>query len=230
MLVEVWSDVVCPWCYLGKRRLEKAIAQFEYGSRVQVLWRSFQLNPEAGRDDGATVDMLTKQIGMAEDEVEQMHSHLTAMAAAEGLEYHLDRTRVTNTFDAHRLLHLAREKGDQNALEEALFHAYFVDNRLLADHGVLADVARSAGLKDTDVVRVLTTDLYAADVAEEQEEAARLGARGVPFFVVDRVYGVAGAQSVELIVETLRRAWRHTRALPMATAQSHEDPPPQPSR
>lgn len=224
MLVEVWSDVVCPWCYLGKRRLEKAIAQFEYGSRVEVLWRSFQLNPDAGRDDGPTVDMLTQHIGMAAEELEQMHSHLTAMAAAEGLEYHLDRTRVTNTLDAHRLLHLARATGDQNALEEALFHAYFAENRLLGDHDVLRDVGRSVGLKDADIDQVLTTDLYAGDVAEEQAEAGRLGAQGVPFFVVDRVYGVAGAQSVNLIVETLRRAWRHTRALPMATAPANPDP------
>lgn len=217
MLVEVWVDVVCPWCYLGKRRLERAIRQFEYGGRVEVVWRSFQLTPDAPVDGGRTIDMLTDRLGLDRDDLVTMNDQVEAMAAEEGLHLHLADGRLTNTLDAHRLLHLARERGLGEALEEAMFRAYFIENRLLGDVNVLADVAAGAGLEPAEIADVLATDRYADAVAADRQEAADLGARGVPFFVIDRVYGIAGAQSVEVIVESLRRAWRHTRALPMAT-------------
>ena len=220
MVVEVWADVVCPWCYLGKRRLERAIRQFEYGGRVEVVWHSFQLTPDAPIDGGRTIDMLTDRLGLDRDDLVAMNDQLETMAAEEGLHLHLADTRLTNTLDAHRLLHLAREHGLGAVLEEAMFRAYFLENRLLGDRGVLAEVATAAGLGPAEVADVLASDRYADAVAADQKEAADLGARGVPFFVIDRVYGIAGAQSVEVTLESLRRAWRHTRALPMATGPS----------
>jgi len=207
MLIEVWADVVCPWCYLGKRRLEEALAQFEHAGECDLLWRSFQLNADAPREGGLVAAMLVERTGMGEDDVNQMQARLTELAAQSGLEYHLDGTRVANTLDAHRLLHFAAPHGRQGELEEALFDAYFRQNRNVGDRAVLVDIAVAAGLGRAEVEGVLDADAYTDEVRADQEEAHALGAEGVPFVVVGRRYGVAGAQPTALFLETLRRAW-----------------------
>ncbi|GAA1580020.1 DsbA family oxidoreductase [Actinomadura kijaniata] len=212
MRVEIWSDVICPWCYIGKRRFEKALAAFPQRDRVEVVHRSFQLDPDAPRDETRlTVDMLSAKYGMTPERAAAMEREMERRAAEDGLEYHLDGGRVGNTADAHRLLRLARENGVQDAVVEAFYRAHFTDRRSLFDRDELVAVAVEAGL-DGDAARAaLESGAYAAEIAAEQREARELGATGVPFFVVDRRYGVAGAQPAEAFAEVLRRAWADAR-------------------
>lgn len=208
MRVEIWSDLVCPWCYIGKRRFEKALAAFPHRDRVEIVHRSFQLDPNAPQGETRlTVDMLAAKYGMTPERAAAVEREMEERAAGDGLEYHLDGARVGNTSDAHRLLHLARENGVQDEVVEAFYKAHFTDRRSLFDRDELVRVAAEAGL-DGDAARaVLESGEYAADVAMEQREAQQLGATGVPFFVVDRKYGVAGAQPAEAFAEVLQRAW-----------------------
>lgn len=209
MQVEIFSDVVCPWCYLGKRRFERALAGFEHGDEVTVVHRSFQLDPSAPDGPGEpTVDMLSSKYGMTVAQAEQMQRQMEQRAAADGLEYHLDGQLSGNTHRAHRLLHLARERGRQDELLERLFAAYFTERRTVFDDDALADLCVEAGLDRAEAARVLATDAYAADVERDLSDARALGITGVPFFVIDRRYGVSGAQPVEVLGNALRQAWQ----------------------
>jgi predicted DsbA family dithiol-disulfide isomerase len=203
MHVEIWSDIICPWCYLGKARFEAALGSFEHRDEVTVTFRSFELDPS--RD---TVEPLQKMLAAryGPDAV-QMEERMAGLVAAEGLGYRVDR-EVGSTFDAHRLLHLAREQGVENELVNALFKANFAEARPLFTGDTLLEVAAEAGLDRAAAERVLADPTaYAEAVREEEQEASRLGATGVPFFVLDRQFGVAGGQSVEVFARALEQAW-----------------------
>ncbi len=209
--IDIWSDVVCPWCYIGKRRLEAALADFEHAADVEVVWRSYQLDPGAPREATESVaESLGRKYGGGPSAGTQMIDRVEAVAAEEGLVYRLHRAQRANTVDAHRLLHLALEESGpavQDRLKEALLAAYFTEARNVADHDVLREVAAEAGLDPVRVDEVLGSDTYAAEVRADIDRAHAYGSSGVPFFVIDGRYGVSGAQPAEAFGEVLRRAW-----------------------
>ena len=211
MRIEIWSDVVCPWCYIGKRRLEKALATFEHADDVEVVWRSFQLDPSAPTVPTETVaEALGRKYGGGPEAGRQMVDRVEAVAAEEGLLFRHHRSLRVGTVDAHRLLHLALETGGpelQGRLKEALLAAYFVETENVADHETLLRLATGAGLDETRVREVLGSGEYADEVEADIREAAALGATGVPFYVIDRKYGVSGAQPSDVFTQVLERAW-----------------------
>jgi predicted DsbA family dithiol-disulfide isomerase len=218
MKVEIWSDVVCPWCYVGKRRFETALGAFEHRADVEVHWRSFELDPDAPAiREGDPVQRLADKYGMTRAQALAADATLTDMAAAEGLPFHLDTARGGNTFDAHRLLHLAAEKGMQDAVKERFMRAYFTESEPIGDAETLTRLAVDAGLDETDVKAVLTSGQYATDVIADEQQAAAYGISGVPFFVVDGRYGVSGAQSPDVLLQTLRTAYAEANPLTMVT-------------
>jgi predicted DsbA family dithiol-disulfide isomerase len=211
MRIEIWSDVVCPWCYIGKRRLEKALTTFEHGDDVEIVWRSFQLDPAAPRVPVETVaEALGRKYGGGPDAGRKMVDQVEAVAAEEGLLFRHHQSLRVNTVDAHRVLHLALETSGpqlQGRLKEALLSAYFVETQNVADHDTLLRIAAGVGLDEVHVKEVLGGDQYADAVEADIREAASLGATGVPFFVIDRKYGVSGAQPSETFTQVLERAW-----------------------
>jgi predicted DsbA family dithiol-disulfide isomerase len=214
MRIEIWSDVVCPWCYIGKRRMETALAAFQQAhpdAEVDVHWRSYELDPSAPSVPTQTVaEHLGAKYGGGAAGGQQMIDRVEAVAAEEGMVWrHHDSLRV-GTMDAHRLLHLAHHEGGsamQGELKEALLSAYFVEARNVADHAVLREIAVGAGLDAGAVDRVLASDELADEVWADIEQAQRFGATGVPFFVVDEKYGVSGAQPADTFTQVLERAW-----------------------
>lgn len=208
MRIDVWSDVVCPWCYLGKRRLELAVADHPRRGEVELYWHSFELDPEAPpTDDRPMAELIARKYGITPAQVAASQAQLTELAAEVGLEYHLDATVRANTFDAHRLLHLARDRGLQDELKEALLRAYFTDCRPIGDREVLAEVATGAGLDADEVALVLASDAYAAHVRRDEQAGVELGATGVPFFIFGTRYALAGAQSPEVFAKVLARCF-----------------------
>lgn len=218
MKVEIWSDVVCPWCFIGKRRFEEALAQFDHRDAVEVVWRSFELDPNAPLErEGDYAGRLASKYGVSRDNAEVMIDRMAGVAEQVGIEMRFDRVCSGNTFDAHRLLHLARDRdagggGLQSEVKERLFHATFVEGLPIADRDTLVALAADAGLDPGEAAAVLAGDEYAADVRADEREAASLGCRGVPFFVIDRRYALAGAQSTDLFLEVLEQAWSETPA------------------
>jgi predicted DsbA family dithiol-disulfide isomerase len=206
--VEIWSDIACPWCYIGKRRWEAALAAFEHRDEVQVTWRSFELDPEAPRErEGDRASHLAEKYRTSYESAVAMQRNMTEVAAGEGLDFHFDTARSGNTFDAHRLLHLAAAHGAQDAVKEALFRAYLSEGRLVGDPAVLEELGLEAGLPEDEVRELLSTDSYVAEVRADERTAASLGINAVPFFAVDRSLGASGAQPPELFLELLRRGW-----------------------
>ncbi len=208
MNVEIWSDVVCPWCYIGKRRFETALGQFAHRDEVVVVWRSFELDPHAERlVPGTLNELLARKKGGTPEQAAAMSAQITALAATEGLEYHLDQARSGNTFDAHRLLHLAAEQGRQGALKERLMRAYFTEGRPIGEAATLVALAAEVGIAAAEAAAVLAGDAYAAEVRADERRAAALGITGVPFVVVDGRYGVSGAQPPQVFLNVLEQAW-----------------------
>ncbi|MFI1565741.1 DsbA family oxidoreductase [Streptomyces sp. NPDC020490] len=210
MRVEIWSDIACPWCYVGKARFERALADFPHRDRVEVVHRSFELDPGRAKDDVQPVlTMLTKKYGMSEAQAQAGEENLAAQAAAEGLAYRTRGRDHGSTFDMHRLLHLAEEHGRQGELLQILYTANFAEERsVYADDERLVELAVAAGLDAGYARRVLADpDAYADAVRADEREAAQLGATGVPFFVLDRRYGVSGAQPAEVFAQALAQAW-----------------------
>ncbi len=208
VLVEIWSDVVCPWCYIGKRRFEAALARFDHRDEVEVRWRSLELNPSAATTgDVDLVRHLAGKYGVAPAEAEAMIQRITAAAAGEGLEYSLEKARPTGSFDAHRLLHLAADRGCQDELKERLLAAYCVEGRHVGDPETLVDLAVEAGLEAADARQVLESDAYATAVRADEAEGHQLGLTGVPFFAVDRRVAAAGAHPADGLVQLLESAW-----------------------
>lgn len=207
MRVDIWSDLVCPWCYVGKRRFEKALARFDNRGDVQVVHRSFQLNPAAPRDRTSNRrEMLMQKYRLAPPEADQMDARMTQTAAAEGLDFHLEGTATGNTFDAHQLVHLGRDRGLEDAVVERFYRAYFTEQRSLFAKESLLDLAAEAALDREEAAATLRDNRYAAAVAADIESARRLGATGVPFFVIDEIYGISGAQAPEVFLDVLRKA------------------------
>lgn len=207
MRVDIWSDLVCPWCYVGKRRFEKALAGFAGREDVQVVHHSFQLNPAASRDQATNRrDMLMQKYRLSPAQVDEMDARMTRTAAGEGLDYHLEGTVSGNTFDAHQLVHLAFDRGKQDAVIERLYRAYFTEGRSLFDQASLIELAAEAGLDRAEAQAALREGRYAAAVQADIDAARQLGATGVPFFVIDERYGVSGAQSPEVFLDVLTKA------------------------
>lgn len=208
MRVEIWSDIACPWCYIGKARFEAGLAGFAHRADVEVVHRSFELDPKApAAGDLPVLDMLAEKYGVSRAQAAEMEAGVAGAAAAEGLDYRSDRIHG-NTFDLHRLLHLARAHGVEDALLDAFYRANFAEARALGDPAVRREIAVGAGLPADEVARVLADPgAYAQEVRAEEREAAELGATGVPFFVIDRRYGISGGQPADVFRQALERAY-----------------------
>ena len=207
--VQVWSDIVCPWCYVGKRRLEAAIARMSEPTDIEVIWRAFELDPAAPRvppPGTSYAERLARKYGTSIPQADAMIERMTSVAAADGLTFRFDRIKPGNTFDAHRILHLAGERGVQDAVKERLLRAYMTEGEPIGDPEALARLSGEAGLDPDDVRHVLAGDAYAKQVRADEDEAHRLGIDAVPFFVLGGVYGVSGAQPVEALHQALTKA------------------------
>jgi predicted DsbA family dithiol-disulfide isomerase len=206
MTVEIWSDVMCPFCYIGKRRFEAALAKFERRADVNVVWRSFQLDPTLKTDPTkSVVQSLAEKKGWSVEHTHQIMDNVINMAQSVGLHYDFDKAVVANSFDAHRFTHYAKTQGKQDAAEESLFKAYFTDGKNTADHNTLAELGASIGLDTAAVLAVLESGDFAASVQSDIEEAQELGIRGVPFFVFNRRYAVSGAQDESIFLQTMQQ-------------------------
>ncbi|MFB9326713.1 DsbA family oxidoreductase [Paenibacillus aurantiacus] len=224
MLVEVWSDFMCPFCYIGKRRFEKGLAEFAHQGEVEVVYRSFELDPNSPKSvDHDVHEMLARKYGMSREQAIANNKNVGQQAAEEGLAFNFDDMVLTNTFDAHRLSHYAGAQGKRGSVSELLFKAYFTDSRHLGDHGVLADIAAEAGLDREATLAMLAGGQYAEEVRAEEEEGSRLGIRGVPFYVIDRKFGVSGAQPAHVFLGALQQAWEEGRTEANATGTPSGD-------
>jgi predicted DsbA family dithiol-disulfide isomerase len=207
--VEIWSDIACPWCYVGKRRFEKALESFAHRDDVSVTWRSFELDPGAPAErpeDGAT--HIAHKYGMPVEHARARQQQLADVAAGDGLDFDFDTARLGSTFDAHRLVHLAHAHGRQDAMKERLMRAYLSEGELMSDHATLARLATEIGLPQDEVAELLLTERYAEEVRDDERTAATLGISAVPYFVVDRRIGVPGAQDAELLLKMLEKGWQ----------------------
>ncbi|UPK72603.1 DsbA family oxidoreductase [Chitinophaga filiformis] len=214
MKVEIWSDIMCPWCYIGKRRFEAAMAQFPDAGAVEIEWHSFQLDPtiQSGHGDNLYA-YLSKRKGIPYEQAEQMNNQVTALAGSLGLTYNLDQAVVANSFDAHRLIQLAKKHQLGDAAEERLFRAYFTEGKDFSDPATLVALGKEIGLEESVLQELVSGQAYAAEVRQDIAEAEALGVRGVPFFVFDRKYGVSGAQAAETFLEVLNKSvgeWKKT--------------------
>lgn len=204
MKVEIWSDVMCPFCYIGKRKFEAALEQFPGKEDVTVEWKSYQLNPDLKTQPEKNItDYLAEIKGWSIEKAIESNIRVTEIAKEVGLDYHLDKAIVANSFDAHRLSHLAKKTGLQDKVEELLFSAYFIEGKDTSDHAVLKAIGVAAGCDANEIDTVLSGNQFAEEVKNDIEEAQEIGVRGVPFFVVDRKYAISGAQPVDLFLKTL---------------------------
>ncbi|HWH10840.1 MAG TPA: DsbA family oxidoreductase [Solirubrobacteraceae bacterium] len=208
MEIEIWSDVACPWCYIGKRRFETALAGFEHRDDVHVTWRSFELDPDAPHERAGDRSVrLAEKYGITVDRARQMEQTVTDAAAAEGLDFRFDVARSGATFDAHRIIHLAADHGLQDAMKERLLRAYFTDGDLLSDPETLVRLAAEVGLPEADVRAALTDDRLARKVHDDERDARALGITAVPTFVIDRALGASGAHPPNALLDLLRQGW-----------------------
>ena len=214
MNIEIWSDVMCPFCYLGKRKFENALAMFPEKDKVNVIWKSFLLNPDLKTDTSISIyEYLSREKGFDIEEAKEMNGHITQSARLVGLDYNFDKVIVANTFKAHILLHYAGKQGLQNDVKERLLKAFFTDGRNVDDITTLLEIAIEAGLKTNALAEALENESYVDEVREDIYEAHQFGIRGVPFFIFDRKYGVSGAQESPVFLQTLEKSfseWRKT--------------------
>ncbi len=208
MQVEIWSDVICPWCYIGKRRFEQALAGFAHKDKVNVIWRSFELDPDAPRQrEGTLREYLAKKYRVSLEEAAAMNERVTSVAKEAGLEYRLADARPGNTFDAHRLLHFAASKQLGDRATERLMHAYFSESLPVGERAALARLAPEFGITENEAMTLLESDAYAGEVRADQARAAKFGITVVPFFVFDEKTGISGAQPVEAFAQALQQTW-----------------------
>jgi predicted DsbA family dithiol-disulfide isomerase len=206
--LDVWSDVVCPWCYLGNARLKKAVAAFEHRDEVEVVFRSFELDPGRPRDlDIPTNDVLVRKFGVPRAQVDAMHGRLRALGLADGIDFQFDQVRTSNTLEAHALTHLARARGVQARMTDRLFSANFSEGVRIGDRKALVRLAADVGLDAAEAEEALADERYAPAVRDDEEQARALGISGVPFFLAERKLAVSGAQSVDVLRGLLDAAW-----------------------
>ncbi|WP_260625715.1 DsbA family oxidoreductase [Hymenobacter sediminicola] len=214
--IEIWSDIVCPFCYIGKRRLEKALASFPHSDAIEIKWRSFELDPEANPMPGENqYKRLASKYGKTEDWARQMSANMTQMAAEEGLAFDFDHAVPANTFRAHQLVHLAAQHGLQDAAKERLFKAYLEEGQDINEVATLIRLAQELGIPNDQAEKVLAADAFAQEVRHDEYQARQIGVRGVPYFVFDDKYAVSGAQPAEMFAEVLARVWEEARPQPV---------------
>lgn len=208
MKIEVWSDFVCPFCYIGKRRLEEALASFPHRENVEVVSRSFELDPHAKKETPLSIhEIIAQKYGISVEEAKRANADIGKQAEALGLTFRFETMKPTNTFDAHRLAQYAKEKGKLDEVVERLFYAYFTESKRISDRNVLLELAEAAGLDRKEAEAVLDSERYAEHVRNEEAIAAQLGVRGVPFFVLNQKYAISGAQPVDVFRQALEKAW-----------------------
>jgi len=214
MQVEIWSDVMCPFCYIGKRKFEAALSQFVHKENIEVIWKSYMLNPEMKTDTNKnSIVALAEHKGISIEESKEMHKYVVEMATNAGLKYNMDKTISANSFNAHRLTHYAKSQGKQLEIEEKLFEAYFILGKNIDDTNTLIGLGESVGLSKETLVKVIKGNDYAEDVRKDVYEAQQVGVRGVPFFVFDRKYAVSGAQESAVFLQSLQKSfdeWQKT--------------------
>ena len=221
MKVEIWSDVACPWCYIGKRHFEAALDQFSHRDNVTITWHSYQLDPDAPRTPGVSVnEMLAQKYNVSISRAEAMNDRVSSIAAQAGLEYHLEKAQYGNTFDAHRLIHLAATHQLQDQMEERLFKAYFTEGLTLTDTETLVKLAAEVGIDADEARTVLTSTTYADEVRADVQRARMFGISGVPFFAIEEQYGISGAQPTEVFKEVLDKVWAESHPLIKMAATS----------
>jgi protein disulfide-isomerase len=208
MKVEIWSDIMCPFCYIGKRHFELALKELDFANEMEIEWKSFQLDPTIPKMENHVnaYQYLADAKGISFEESKAMHENVVASAKHVGLTYNFDKAIVTNSFDAHRLIQFSKTVGKGDQAEEALFHAYFTEGINMADLDSLKSIGLKIGLTESELNRVLYSDEYSYEISQDIQEAQNLGLRGVPFFVVDRKFGISGAQPVEVFIETFNKA------------------------
>lgn len=208
MKVEIWSDVMCPFCYIGKRRFESALKNFEYSDEVDVIWRSFQLNPNIKTDPDTNInEYLAETKGWSLNQARQMNQRVTNMAADEGLEYNMDQAVVANSYDAHRLVQFAKEHDKGDEMEEMLFKSYFTDGKNIADHPTLIDLADQIGLDTTSAKQVLQNDQYSNAVDHDIQLGKNINITGVPFFLFNRQFAISGSRETDVFLKALKQSW-----------------------
>lgn len=208
MKVDIWSDIRCPFCYIGKRRFEQALEKFGNKDKVEVCWRSFQLDPELKHRPGKTIyEYLAERKGMSVEESKQMHRHMEGVAKEVGLSYNFDKTIVAGSFDAERLIQFAKTKGLGDIAEERMFKAYFTEGKNIADHSTLIEVGAEMGLDKAKTEKMLKSDAFVKEVNSDIARANEVGVRGVPFFVFNNKYAVSGAQPSEVFLNALEQSW-----------------------
>jgi protein disulfide-isomerase len=206
--IEIWSDILCPFCYIGKRKLEKALETFEGKEFLEIDWRSYQLDPDATSQPNTDVyDYLAQRKGQTRDWSIKMHEQVANTAKQEGLDYNFEKAIIANSYNAHRLIQLAKKYKLGDQAEETIFKAYFTEGKDIANKTTLIAIGKEIGLKEEEINEVLNSDKYGAEVRADIEEAQNIGVRGVPFFVMDRAYAVSGAQPVEVFTETLQKSF-----------------------
>jgi len=206
MKIEIWSDYVCPFCYIGKKQLEKAIQDTGFEGQVELVYKSYQLDPTTPEDTNVSIyDSLAQKYSMSLDKAKEMTQGVTARANEVGLHYNFDNMMAENTLKAHRLVKWAEQQGDASALVEALLHGYFIDGKRIGHNDVLETIAEQVGFNRDAVAQLLASDDFKAEVEEDIQEGLQLGVRGVPFFVLNRKYGISGAQPQEVFEDTLRK-------------------------
>ena len=211
MKVEIWSDVMCPFCYIGKRKFELALEQFPQKEQVEIIWKSFQLNPDMVTDPQKNINQyLSEAKGWSLQQSADANNYVTELAKKVGLNYNLDKAIVANSFDAHRLSHLAKKFNVQDALEERLFLAYFTEGKNTADHATLITLGVEVGIPESEITTMLSGEEYAEEVNRDIYEAQMVGARGVPFFVFERKYAVSGAQDTTVFMNVLDTVYRES--------------------
>jgi len=215
MKIEIWSDYVCPFCYIGKRRLEKALEDFPHKDEVTIEYKSFELDPNAKRETELSIyEILAKKYGMSVEEAKRMSAGVAKQASEVGLQFNFDTSIPTNTFDAHRLAKFAESKGISKAMTESLLKAYFTDSKHIGDKNFLKELGVSLGLDSVEVEEVLAGDAYEKDVRFDQREAREIGVQGVPFFVLNSKYAISGAQPPEVFSEALTKVWEEENEKP----------------
>ena len=208
MDVEIWSDINCPWCYIGKRRFEAALSEFEHAGEVSVTWRSFELDPDAPHEHALSgADLIVEKYGVPLERAEAMQQNVAGIAAGDGLTYDMENARIGSSFDAHRLVQLAKRHHLQDAMKERLFRARFTEGRLISDHDTLVELAVEVGLDAGEVRAMLAGDELTTAVRDDEETARAFGISGVPMFVVDRAFGASGAQPSAQLLALLQHGW-----------------------